>query len=99
MIVKRRDEMFDYIKGWENSSLSQLDFCKKNHINIGTFGYWRTQYLRKDSLDNTVKVFKPIKLLPKIETNYKITYPNGVCISMSSGIDINELAKLIRCLD
>lgn len=97
--MKRRDEMFEYIKEWDISSLSQLDFCEKNGINLGTFGYWRTQYLKKEKTDSTVKVFKPIKLLPKIENNYKITYPNGVCISLSSNIDKDELAKLIRCLD
>ena len=91
--------MFEYIKEWEIGSLSQLDFCKKNDISLGTFGYWRTKYLRKEKPESTVKAFKPIKLLPNTESNYKITYPNGVCISLSSDVDKNELEKLIRCLD
>lgn len=98
-MMKKRGEMFDHIKAWELGDLSQLDFCNKNSITLGTFSYWRKQYLRKEKTDSTVKVFKPIKLLPKTETNYKITYPNGVCISLSSDVDKNELEKLIRCLD
>jgi len=98
-MMTRRDKMFGYINDWENSNLSQVNFCKKNDISLGTFGYWRTKYLRKEKTDSSVKVFKPIKLLPRKENNYKITYPNGVCISLSSDIDKYELAKLIRCLD
>lgn len=98
-MMKRKEEMFGHIKAWENSKLSQLDFCKKNGITFGTFGYWRKRYLRKGNSESTVKVFKAIKLVAKTESNYKITYPNGVFISLSSGVDKNELAKLIRCLD
>jgi len=97
--MEKRDEMFGHIKAWENSNLSQLDFCKKNGIALGTFGYWRKRYLRKEKTDTTIKAFKPIKLVAKTENNFKITYPNGVFITLSSGIDKNELAKLIRCLD
>jgi len=99
MMMKKRDEMFGHIEDWKNSNLSQVDFCNENNIAIGTFGYWRTQYLRKEKPDSTIKVFKPIKLVAKKENNYKIIYPNGVCISLSSDVDKNELAKLIRCLD
>jgi len=97
--MKRKDEMFGHIKAWEISNLSQLDFCNKNGIALGTFGYWRKRYLKKDKAETSVKVFKSIKLVPTTENNYKITYPNGVCINISSGVDKNELAKLIRCLD
>jgi hypothetical protein len=98
-MIKSRDEMFRHITNWENSNLSQLDFCKKNGIALGTFGYWRKRYLQKEKTETKVKVFKPIKLVAKTENNYKITYPNGVCISIPSGVDKNELSKLIRCLD
>ena len=91
--------MFGHIKAWENGSLSQIDFCKKNDIALGTFGYWRKRYLQKEKTESTIKVFKPIKLVAKTENNYKITYPNGVCINLSSNVDKNELVKLIRCLD
>ena len=98
-MMKKRDEMFGHIKDWKNSNLSQLDFCNENNISLGTFGYWRTQYLKNENPDSSIKVFKPIKLVAKKENNYKITYPNGVCISLSCEVDKNELAKLIRCLD
>lgn len=99
-MMKKRDEMFGHIKDWKNSNLSQVDFCNKNNIALGTFGYWRTQYLKKENPNNSIKVFKPIKLVAaKTEYNYKITYPNGVCISLSCDVDKNELVKLIRCLD
>ena len=98
-MMKKREEMFGHIEDWEHSDLSQLDFCNKNNIALGTFGYWRTQYLTKEKTETTVEVFKPIKLLPKIKSDYTITYPNGVCITLSTQVDKNELAKLIRCLD
>jgi hypothetical protein len=97
--MEKRDEMFRHITDWENSNLSQLDFCEKNGIAFGAFGYWRKQYLQKEEFDSNVNVFKPIKLVAKIENNFKITYPNGVYITLSSGLDKNELAKFIRCLD
>jgi len=99
MKMERRVEMFGHITNWENSNLSQLDFCKKNGIAFGTFGCWRRRYLQKEKTETKIKVLKPIKLVTKTESIYKITYPNGVCISLSSDVDKNELAKLIRCLD
>jgi len=97
--MAKKEEMFGLIKDWERSNLRQRDFCNKNDIAFGTFGYWRKQYLKNQKPKSKVKAFKQIKLSPGPERNYKITYPNGVCISLSSEVDKNELAKLIRCLD
>ena len=72
MKMERREKMFGHIMDWENSNLSQLDFCKKNGIAFRTFGYWRKRYLQKETTDTKVKVFKPIKLVFRPESIYKM---------------------------
>lgn len=73
-IMKRKNEMFGHIKAWEISNLSQLDFCNKNGIALGTFGYWQMRYLKKDKAETKVKVFKPIKLVSTTKNNYSTLF-------------------------
>ena len=89
--------MLGLIRTWELSGLSQKDFCINNNISLSTFGYWRKQYLKDQK--PKVKAFKQINLPSRIDRELKITYPNGVSLRLTSDIDKNELAKLIRCLD
>ncbi len=42
-----RAEWYQFIERWEQSDLTQVDFCTKYNLNVKQFGYFRTGYLSR----------------------------------------------------
>ena len=40
---------------WEQTGLSQQEFCEQEQIKLTTFGYWRRELKRRDSQGESVK--------------------------------------------
>jgi hypothetical protein len=40
---------------WEQTGLSQQEFCEQEQIKLSTFGYWRRELKRRDSQGKSVK--------------------------------------------
>ena len=40
---------------WEQTGLSQQEFCEQEKIKLTTFGYWRRELKRRDSQGESVK--------------------------------------------
>ena len=40
---------------WEQTGLSQQEFCEQEQIKLSTFGYWRRELKRRDSQGESVK--------------------------------------------
>ena len=40
---------------WEETGLSQQEFCEQEQIKLTTFGYWRRELKRRDSQGKSVK--------------------------------------------
>lgn len=47
----------DHIKRWEESGLSQIDYCRANNLSRHHFTYWKCKNSRKN---------KPIKFIPVV---------------------------------
>lgn len=47
------------IRAWQNSGLSQKEFCLKSGVSPHQFSYWRTKLLREESVDQNL--FLPVK--------------------------------------
>jgi len=101
-----QEEMYKGIEKWQSSGLTQLQFCKQENLAKATFRYWLIKY-RKDkgvyhrSLEKPVKTFIPIDLPEPTESPalnigpIEITYPNGVKLSCSASIEVQQLITLI----
>lgn len=65
---------------WQQSQLSQKDFCKNHDLNLATFGYWRTKLCTKTA---PKPKFIPVtiqKPLPWI----KVFLPGGIRLEIPS---------------
>lgn len=91
--MSRRTEvtMFPVIEAWESSPLSREAFCRQHNLTKGTFGYWRSKYLK--SIQQPDPLFSEIE--PNFPTNLELTYPNGVKLTLPSNTCLSLVKSLI----
>jgi len=53
MSSSNQQQMFDCIKHWQNSGLSQKAWCEENNVVYGVFHYWYRRF-RNQHLDSKV---------------------------------------------
>ena|SRR3990167_2774692 len=84
------------IADWENSGLSQTEFCKSRKLNYQTFGYQRSKSLKK-MIRKTGLL--PVKIIGKdqpIGTNHFILqWPTGMKLSIPINADSDTLKILL----
>ena len=98
--------MYLAIEMWQESGLSQHQFCSDENIAKSTFGYWLKKYrnekgrIQAVSKDNN-KAFIPVKVsktihLPSLSRDHiEINYPGGVQVICPVGMDIQQIKTLI----
>ncbi len=96
-----KTEMYDLIREWESSGLSQELFLKEKKMVKSTFGYWRKKYLH-DKKATTRPGFIPLHISDSNTTKpddvigfIELTYPNGVQLKCSDQVDLSRLKTLI----
>lgn len=77
--------MFDHIRRWENSGLSQREYCERERINRAVFYYWIKLHREPGHEDQPSNQFLPVVVKESVpeDTNQKIevSCPNGLVIS------------------
>ena len=56
---EKADIWSDHIKSWEESGLSQIDYCRENNLSRHRFTYWKIKNSKKSN---------PIEFVPIITT-------------------------------
>lgn len=99
--------MYEAIKRWQESGLTQVKFCIQENLSAKSFCYW----LRKYRSENPVPVtnnetFIPVSVPgigigsvgPGLATGERIElfFPNGVRLNCPAGIEIKQLKTLIN---
>ena len=98
------------ILDWQNSDQSQRDYCQKNGLTIGSFGYWRTKTRHLNQGSNYKKetpksAFSALEIIPNTkekeelkkisnEKNFEIRLSNGILIKIPSTIE-KELLSFV----
>ncbi|WP_299197178.1 hypothetical protein [uncultured Amphritea sp.] len=78
-----------HIDGWQQSGLSQPEYCKQHDLKLANFGYWRTR-LSKPKRSNK---FIPVDLGPNVQA--RVSLPNGVRLE----VPIHTLADVLLLLN
>lgn len=88
------------ISDWEQSDLSQPDFCKKHDISYVQFGYWRTKFNKRQRVEPNK--FIPIKVNTEIVTSGKsiltLNIAPHVSLTVNHEAQIDLAAKLLKAL-
>lgn len=66
-----KDQMFDHIKQWTLSNLSQKDYCRQHGLTYHSFHYWYKRYKNNDQSTPVAPFIKlqvqPQTLQPLVE--------------------------------
>lgn len=101
--------MYLAIKLWQESGLSQVQFCSNEELPVKTFSYWLRKYRKEEGVSveygkKAPNTFIPVEISKgrtSTETNtnserIEVSFPNGVQLSCPVGIDIGQLKSLIN---
>ena len=99
---QHKNEMFELIRKWESSGLSQLKFLEQSGISKSTFGYWRKRYLQNQQASKpdsgrliAIKVSSDNKPTICESQSLEIIYPNGIRLLCPVGMNPLSIKELI----
>ena len=103
---EKREEALLAISLWNESGLSQGEFCRRENISRSTFQHWRRrydesyEYKGKKKSPISKSSFIPVQTVPAYsvsssEIDLEVIYTNGVRIKCPSSIATGDLQKLI----
>ena len=90
---RSKEEMFPLLEEWENCNESREAFCQRHHLQLSTFGYWRTKYVQANKLPRASGF---VKLSPPLQDPLEVEYPNGVKLRLPANTSLADLQALIQ---
>lgn len=90
-----RQEMERHLREWEQSGISQREYCHAHNLSYAKLVYW-IQRLRQDQLSEEIFVpVKPGQAPGQFFKDAELIYPNGVRMKVSVQ-NLEQLSRLIR---
>ena len=96
-----QSEMFSLVSEWQESGLSQIDFCQQHDLVPHRFYYWLKKYKHSGSRSSIRSSFLQVEVeTGETDTSdeIRIQYPNGVIVSVGESVHISRLRALIRAV-
>ncbi|TFG89501.1 MAG: hypothetical protein E4H16_03555 [Candidatus Atribacteria bacterium] len=95
--------MFLLIKTWQESGISQKEFCSQHDLSAHAFYYWLRKY--KQASQPSENGFIPVEIgspviSPVNDTrgDIRIHYPNGVLVTLDRAVSISRIRALIKAV-
>lgn len=90
----------DIFEQWQDSNLSQQDFCKVKALSFAQFGYWRKR-LNEIEQSQSVKKLLPVNIVqPNGSAPISIKLPNGITLMIESYCSpalMQQTLKVLGC--
>lgn len=94
-----------YIEGWQNSGLTQAEYCKQQQINVKTFAARLSDYRKLSAADSVglvpvqVEPTRPVSSVMAPTTAVMVfTHAQGHRLELSPSVPAAWVAELLRCL-
>lgn len=85
--MRTAEEMFPVVVDWLASGLTQKDYSIQHGIALHILPYWIGKYRQSQEGDDvTVTGFSPVNLAPSSSKNIELVLPNGIMISIPTGV-------------
>ena len=90
-----------HIALWSRSGLSRVSWCARHGVNVHTFDYWRR---RLGDMPAQRKRVAGTALVPIMVTattaaeRLEVVLPSGVRLHVPGGVDVAQVAELVRVL-
>lgn len=87
----------NHIQAWQQSGLTQVEYCRQNNLKNHRLWYWRKRF--SDSSDTGV-TFVPLSFSSsKISrSDIRVVTPNGYRFEFNQGFDVSKLRQLITAV-
>jgi hypothetical protein len=87
----------NHIQAWQQSGLTQVEYCRQNHLKDHRWWYWRKRILKGTEPDVT---FVPLRFSSsKISSSdVSVLTPNGYRIEFDNGCDFSKVQQLIAAI-
>ena len=101
-----RSDWKELVLGWENSGISQKEYCRQKELPYARFVYERSQLIKKHQHSSSGE-FLPIKKetklsateslssLPALPTGFVLRCPNGYQLAIPAQADALTLNRLL----
>jgi len=74
-----------HVEGWEQSELTQPNYCKQKNISYAQFGYWRTRLNRTARPETQPGAkFSPVKITAPLSSTVNLYLPEGIRLDVPS---------------
>ena len=96
---RNQEKMFLMIEQWEESGMTQYEFCQSRKIPKWTFYYWHKKH--KEEKEDSENPFIPITIkndnkFSVVHCGITIHYPNGVQLTITSQPTAGYIMELIN---
>lgn len=96
---EKRRKWKKHMEAWEESGITQTEYCRIHGLNVGQFTYWKSQLKRKVDTNTLV----PIQINPDLfhsepacRPPLRLNIGNGLQIEIEDDFDPSLLTALIR---
>ncbi len=91
-----REQMFNLIEQWQQSSLTQNAFCEQQSVKYHVFHYWYKRYREQQVVTNDESSFVKLQIAkPITDGSVEIIYPGGIRLIFHEPVSCNYLKALI----
>ena len=92
---EKQDFWKTHIESWQQSNLSQAEYCRRNNLSIKSFGYRKRRILRSPEQSLS---FVPVTIQAEPVTTFslQLVLLNGLKIEVTDDFNPVLLKKLIR---
>ena len=94
---EKRQFWEEHIQAWQQSGLTQVEYCRQNNLKNHQLCYWRKRFSDPPDTDVT---FVPVRFSSSKISRYGISVvtPNGYRIEFDNGFDFSKLRHLITAI-
>ena len=92
-----RQQMFKFIEQWQQSNLTQKDYCEQQSIRYHVFHYWYKRYRQEHpGADNNNSPFIKLQIAKPVGAGaVEIHFPDGIRLFFHEPVSSNYLKALI----
>jgi len=88
-----------HIKSWQNSGLTQKEYCYQNKVSEKCFGYWLRKHRKASSLQLIPVHIEPVISITSNQlSGLELKFANDARIEIARNFDSETFARVVRII-
>jgi hypothetical protein len=90
-----REQMFASIASWQQSDLSQKEWCRQQNIAYHIFHYWYSIYREEHPQPDNDNSFVRLSVKPEVNSSCEVVFTDGTKILFREPVTVHFLKSLL----